>query len=139
LYADDVALFAKPSSVELSRLQKILIFFGECSGLKVNMSKTEIFPIRMQPSALESLLRDFPGKISAFPGKYLGLPLHTRKFRMEGEIPLIVRKGNIGENRIVSSSYLSPHGLSSTKVDDKKDRSNPTKFFMAWRNPGQSV
>jgi hypothetical protein len=93
LYADDVALFAKPSSVELSRLQKILIFFGECSGLKVNMSKTEIFPIRMQPSALESLLRDFPGKISAFPGKYLGLPLHTRKLRKIEVQPLIDKIG----------------------------------------------
>ena len=40
LYADDAALFAHPSPVEIDRLQKNLLLFGECSGLKVNMNKT---------------------------------------------------------------------------------------------------
>ena len=81
LYADDAALFANSLPAELDRLQKILLFFGESSGLKVNMAKTEIFPIRMQTSTFESVVHNFPGKISTFPGKYLGLPLHTRKLR----------------------------------------------------------
>jgi len=47
LYADDAAIFAYPANTELDHLLKILNFFGECSGLKINISKTENFPIRM--------------------------------------------------------------------------------------------
>jgi hypothetical protein len=48
LYADDAAIFVDPSAMELEHLYKILTFFGECSGLKINISKTEISPIRLQ-------------------------------------------------------------------------------------------
>lgn len=93
LYADDAALFVRPSPIDLLRLQKILHFFGECSRLKVNMSKTEIFPIRMQQNDLQGLILNFPGKIGTFPRKYLGLPLHTRKLRRIEVQPLIDRIG----------------------------------------------
>ena len=49
LYADDATLFAIPTPTELARLQKILYVFGECSGLKVNLSKTEIFQLECKP------------------------------------------------------------------------------------------
>jgi hypothetical protein len=42
---------------------------------------SEIFPIRCDETMLSTTLADFPGKISNFPGKYLGLPLHTLKLR----------------------------------------------------------
>lgn len=93
LYADDAALFANPSPSELERLQKILRLFAECSGLKVNMTKTEIFPIRMQESMVHNIIQNFLGKISKFPGKYLGLPLHTRKLRRVDAQPLIDKIG----------------------------------------------
>ena len=37
LYADDASIFAYPSASELERLYKILTFFGNCSGLKINI------------------------------------------------------------------------------------------------------
>jgi hypothetical protein len=61
LYADDVTIFADPSTMELEHLYKILTFFGECSGLKVNISKTKIFPIRLQEQAVAQLLQNFLG------------------------------------------------------------------------------
>jgi hypothetical protein len=93
LYADDAALFAKPCPMDLLNLQKILHFFGDCSGLRVNMSKTEIFPIRMQPSEIHNIIQNFPGKISTIPSKYLGLSLHTRKLRKIEVQPLIDKIG----------------------------------------------
>jgi hypothetical protein len=45
---------------------------------------------------LSTTLADFPGKISNFPGKYLGLPLHTRKLRRVGVQPLL--RQNWGSN-----------------------------------------
>jgi hypothetical protein len=93
LYADDAALFANPTTTELSNLQKILQFFGYCSGLKVNMNKTEIFPIRLQVDLVPTLITNFPGKIGVFPGRYLGLPLHTRKLRKIEVQPLVEKIG----------------------------------------------
>jgi hypothetical protein len=93
LYADDAAIFSDPSPRELERLLKILTFFGNCSGLKINMSKTEIFPIRIDNTVVPQLLQNFPGKISRFPGKYLGLPLHIRKLRKIDVQPLIDKIG----------------------------------------------
>ena len=93
LYADDVAIFAYPANTELDHLLKILNFFGECSGLKINISKTEIFPIRMDNTVVSQLLQNFPGKICSFPGRYLGLPLHVRKLRRVEVQPLIDKIG----------------------------------------------
>jgi hypothetical protein len=70
-----------------------LTFFGECSGLKINISKTEIFPIQLDTTAVSQLLHNFPGKICKFSGKYLGLPLHIRKLRRIEVQPLIDRIG----------------------------------------------
>jgi hypothetical protein len=93
LYADGAALFANPNRTELQRLNQILIFFGNCSGLRVNLTKTEIYPIRCDEALNTEALRDFPGKICKFPGKYLGLPLHTRQLRRVDVQPLIDKIG----------------------------------------------
>lgn len=93
LYADDAAIFSYPSSVELRRLSSILNFFGECLGLKINIAKTEIYPIRIDSATLPQLLQNFPGKICKFPGRYLGLPLHTHKLRKIEIQPLIDKIG----------------------------------------------
>jgi len=94
LYVDDAAIFLAPTANDLSRLSRILHTFGECSGLTINMAKTEIFPIRLDTSTVQTLLQNFPGKISSFPGKYLGLPLHTRKLRRVEIQPLIDKIGS---------------------------------------------
>jgi hypothetical protein len=77
----------------LQTLFNILEIFGKCTGLKINMSKTQIFPIRCRAKQIESLLTFFPSKVASFPGKYLGLPLHTRKLRKVEFHPLIDKIG----------------------------------------------
>jgi hypothetical protein len=89
LYADDAAIFANPDRMELYNINTILKIFGDCSGLHVNLNKTEIFPIRCSDELISEALSDFPGKICKFPGKYLGLPLHTRKLRRIEFQPLL--------------------------------------------------
>jgi hypothetical protein len=46
LYADDATIFTNSDQQELSRIHQLLQTFGNCSGLKVNLSKMEVFPIR---------------------------------------------------------------------------------------------
>jgi hypothetical protein len=93
LYADDAAIFANPHRTELHHITQILHFFGNCSGLRVNLNKTKIFPIQCDETMLSTTLADFPGKISNFPGKYLGLPLHTWKLRRVDVQPLLEKIG----------------------------------------------
>jgi hypothetical protein len=64
LYADDAAIFTEPTALELDRLLRILHFFGECSSLKINLSETEVFPIRVDNNTITQLLQNFPGKTS---------------------------------------------------------------------------
>ena len=47
----------------------------------------------MQANMIHAIVQNFPGKISSFPGKYLGLPLHTRKLRRIEVQPLIDKIG----------------------------------------------
>jgi len=50
------------------------------------MSKTEIFPICVVNNAIQPLLQNFPRKVCAFLGKYLGLPLHIQKPRKVDDV-----------------------------------------------------
>jgi hypothetical protein len=93
LYADDAAIFAAPSSTEIDHLHKILEFFGRCSGLTINIAKTEIYPIRLATDVVIQLLQNFQGKVCTFPGKYLGLPLHIRRLRKIDVQPLLDKIG----------------------------------------------
>ena len=99
LYADDAALFANPDREEWSRIGQLLQVLTRCSGLKVNMNKTEIFPIRCTEDMISNTLIDFPGKVSSFPGKYLGLPLHTRKLQRVDVQPLLDKIGQGGKGK----------------------------------------
>lgn len=94
LYADDVALFIKPNRDEMLVLRGILSVFAEASGLYTNMEKTEIYPISCNEINLDDCLSIFPGRVSNFPCKYLGLPLHTRKLRKVELQPLVDKVGS---------------------------------------------
>jgi hypothetical protein len=59
----------------------------------VNLNKTKVFPIRCDETTVTEALIDFPSKIGKFPGKYLGLPLHTRKLRHVDVQPLLDKIG----------------------------------------------
>lgn len=45
MFADDVMLFIKPNELDLQASSLILNLFGEASGLRVNLSKSEALPI----------------------------------------------------------------------------------------------
>jgi hypothetical protein len=45
LYAEDAAIFFRPSKQDVAMLKEILDMFGEASGLHTNIQKSEVFPI----------------------------------------------------------------------------------------------
>jgi hypothetical protein len=93
LYADDDALFLKPTPNEIKVTNTILEVFARASGLFTNMTKTQFFPISYEGMDLCFLAQD--GRtISSFPCQYLGLPLHFGKLPRAMVYKLIQKIGD---------------------------------------------
>jgi hypothetical protein len=75
LYADDAIIFANPRRDELDVLLDIVTGFGNASGLRINVAKCTVSPIRCSDIDLDSVLSGFNGHVTQFPITYLGLPL----------------------------------------------------------------
>lgn len=91
MYANDAAIFINPVQEELQALKEILDYFGQVTGLKVNVEKTEMYQIKCDNVDIQEQLQTFPATLQEFPCKYLELPLHTRKLRKVDFQPLFDR------------------------------------------------
>lgn len=60
-----------------------MVAFEGLSGIKINMSKTELIPINIGQEEASVMAAILGCKKSSFPIKYLGLPLHDRKLRIK--------------------------------------------------------
>jgi mannosylglycoprotein endo-beta-mannosidase len=79
MYADDVVTFFRPTYLDLHTCSAIVEDFGVASGLRTNLAKCSLHPIRCSPEQVE-LARGILGcEVAPFPCKYLGLPLSIRK------------------------------------------------------------
>jgi hypothetical protein len=78
LYADDVVLFLRPEDVDIAVTMDILNLFGEASGLKTNLQKSTVLPIRCGDGEVAAVQNLLPCPLSDFPCKYLGLPLSLK-------------------------------------------------------------
>ncbi|KAM0830939.1 hypothetical protein ACQ4PT_065880 [Festuca glaucescens] len=89
MYADDVVTFIRPTEVDLRACALIVEDFGVASGLRTNLAKCSIHPIRCQPEQVE-LAREILGcEVASFPFKYMGLPLDLRKVTVAQLQPLV--------------------------------------------------
>ncbi|KAM0928055.1 hypothetical protein ACQ4PT_002243 [Festuca glaucescens] len=79
MYADDVVTFLKPDRLDLLTCAAIVEDFGEASGLRTNLAKCSIHPIRCSPQQIELAHAILRCEVAAWPCKYLGLPLGLRK------------------------------------------------------------
>ena len=81
MYADDAVIFLRPVKEEVAVLKHLLHLFGEATGLRTNIHKSSVAPIRCENLDLDDVLHDFPAKRTSFPIKYLGLLLTYRHLR----------------------------------------------------------
>jgi hypothetical protein len=94
LYADDVVLFLRPDANDIAITVDILHLFGEASGLRINLQKSNILPIRCGDQELQLVHELLPCAASDFPCKYLGLPLSLKKLKKEHIQPIIDKLAN---------------------------------------------
>ncbi|WVZ82473.1 hypothetical protein U9M48_029730 [Paspalum notatum var. saurae] len=79
LYADDIVMFLRPTLEDVTNLHVLFGIFGQASGLAMNPNKSEFFPIKVDEGKLLELQAIAGVKLSAFPTRYLGLPLHSKR------------------------------------------------------------
>jgi hypothetical protein len=91
LYADDVVIFLRPSASDIGVTLDLLDLFGEASGLKANIQKSNVFPIQCTESDNEVIQECLPCQSLDFPFKYLGVPLSLRKLTRAQIQPIIDR------------------------------------------------
>jgi hypothetical protein len=82
LYADDAVIFLNPVQGEVAALFNIMEQFGNASGLKLNLAKYLVAPIRCLGLDLDQILEPFAGQRVSFPIKYLGLPLTLGRLKL---------------------------------------------------------
>jgi 3-deoxy-D-manno-octulosonic-acid transferase len=76
LYADDAALFVRPTIQDVNNVQHILAAFGSATRLKTNLQKSELLMIQTREEEKEIIAAVFQDNIGQFPANSLGLPLH---------------------------------------------------------------
>jgi mannosylglycoprotein endo-beta-mannosidase len=89
LYANDATLFVNPTREDIFAVPTILDLFSNASGLRINLSKCAVYPIRCGDFNLQEVMEGFPCAVQNFPCKYLGLPLHFRQLRRVDYQPLL--------------------------------------------------
>jgi hypothetical protein len=82
LYADDAVIFLKPIRNDVQALFSILDGFRKATGLKLNMAKCTVAPIRCGNLQLDYILEPFLGQRASFPITYLGLPLTLGRLKV---------------------------------------------------------
>lgn len=95
LYADDVVLFLRPTATELELTVQLLQIFGEASGLKTNIQKSSMSPIRCTQEDIDTMQSTLTCQLSEFPIRYLGLPLSLKKLTWAQIQPFIDRLADL--------------------------------------------
>ena len=72
-------------------VEDILRLFGSATGLKTNIQKSNVLPIRCSEDDLSVVQAHLPCEIQNFPCKYLGLPLSIKKLTRSQLQPIIDR------------------------------------------------
>ena len=74
LFVDDTLVFCEKSHDQLMYLSWLLMWFEACSGLRVNLQKSELIEVG-RVHDIEDLALEFGCKVGGLPSYYLGLPL----------------------------------------------------------------
>jgi hypothetical protein len=91
LYADDVVMFLCPEAADIAVTMDILCLFDVEPGLKTNLQKSNVLPIRCEDHNLEVIRQQLPCALADFPCKYLGLPLALKKLKKSTYNPSLIR------------------------------------------------
>ncbi|RVW92361.1 LINE-1 retrotransposable element ORF2 protein [Vitis vinifera] len=109
LFADDTLVFCEESQDQLTYLSWLLMWFEACSGLKVNLEKSELIPVG-RVTDIEDLALELGCKVGVcHPGIWVCLWGHLSNQRWYG----IVLKRGLGKGWLCGGDSIFPRGEDS--------------------------
>ena len=90
-FADDLFVFTRGDVHSVDILKRALDRFGSCSGLRPNLTKSEIFFGNVPEDTKAAILAHLPFTAGTFPIRYLGVPLAASKLKVSDFAPLVLR------------------------------------------------
>ncbi|GFY84194.1 hypothetical protein Acr_03g0009680 [Actinidia rufa] len=88
-FADDLVLLSRGDPKSVYLLMQNLSHFGECSGLKVSISKSSLFAAGINSEDLDSIKEISGFSQGSFPFRYLGIPVADSRLTIAQFSPLI--------------------------------------------------
>jgi hypothetical protein len=79
---------------QVAVIKFILDLYGQFSGLKVNLNKSELLVTFATLQQVQQQAQGIGCKATEFPFQYLGMPLSNKKLKKEHYMPLIQRVKN---------------------------------------------
>lgn len=105
LFADDLLLFCKADIDSVQCLMRTFNRFSKASGLEANISKSNVYVSGINMQIKEQITNYLRMEEGAFPFRYLGVPLHSKKLNSRDCRPLvdkIVGKISFWTSRLLS-------------------------------------
>lgn len=81
--------FAAPRVQDVITIKTVLDFFGQVSGLRTNIQKSQLAPICCSEEQISRIWDILPAQVATFPIQYLGLPLTVGRMKKSHFQPLI--------------------------------------------------
>jgi hypothetical protein len=82
-YADDTLLFLEDDLEKANNLKCLLLFYEQMTGMRIFFDKSDLLTIGIDENRGKEYSKIFCCKMSEFPIKYLGVPLHFTNLRKE--------------------------------------------------------
>jgi hypothetical protein len=96
-------MFLRPVDTDIDLVMDILSVFGAATGLKTNIQKSSVTPIRCTTEEVDLVHQQIPCEILEFPCKYLGLPLSVKKLtKSKSSLSLIVSQTSYQDGKQTS-------------------------------------
>ncbi|GJX23647.1 putative RNA-directed DNA polymerase, eukaryota, reverse transcriptase zinc-binding domain protein [Tanacetum coccineum] len=90
-YADDVIILSEWNQCDMDNIIRILMSFYLASGLKINISKSNLYGVGVSSNDIESMAAGTGCSASNLPFSYLGLPIGSNMNRIANWNSLIER------------------------------------------------
>jgi hypothetical protein len=81
-FTDDTLLLIEPSDLGIANLKLLLLSFENMSGLKINLSKSEVVIVGTPDAERARMANLLNCRLGAFPITYLGLPVSDKVLRI---------------------------------------------------------
>lgn len=88
-FADDLMLLARGDSGSIGILMDCLKGFGNCSGLNMNLQKSNIFLAGLGPQHCDNILAESQLSLGTMPFRYLGIPMAASSLKVQDFSPFL--------------------------------------------------